>query len=705
MNKHFKFSLIASAMLAAAVMTTPTLSFAADNGSKSISSTISVNSIKSFSDGGNTEIRLSFSSKLAAVPKHFMMTNPYRVVMDVPNAVNSTGQRLHDVIDGQVQKLNLIQAEGATRVVAHLKGPTVPLLSIEGNDLVMKFGEQVKQAENAIAEIVKSSANQLTAIDFRRGPAGEGRIIVDVSETNSGIEIKQIGSNVQIDFESSEIAEQLMRRMNVTDFGTPVQNISLSKYAKGVRLVVEPKGLWEYSSFQTDNRFVLEVRPIAYDPNKLVQSNNAGYKGERMSLNFQNIDVRNLINVIADFTKINIVTSDSVSGAMSIKLDDVPWDQALDIIMQSRGLDMRKNGNVIWVAPSAEIATREKDKLENTATAKTLEPLRTSTYRLNYTNADDVHAILSKKEHNLLSERGSILVDSRTNQLMIKDIPSQIEELEKVIKKLDISVSQVMIEARIVEAGDKFSRNLGARLGFVQAAPTQMGGGGVLFGSTASGTGFMTGQVKDTPDFLTQGTNVNLPGAAMDTGAQLGTFAMTLLNGAGTKFLNLELSALEADGRGKIVSSPSVVTADKEKALIEQGTEIPYAEASASGAATVSFKKANLRLEVLPQITPDGNVIMTVEINKDAPGGATTAGLSIDTKHIKTKVLVENGGTIVIGGIFTQEERNDVNKVPFLGDLPFIGNVFKNTAKKDVKTELMIFLTPRILENKTQTAR
>lgn len=702
MSKQIKMTFVAAAVLAVAAGLSSGAAYAAPNAAPQ---PVSIAAVKAASDAGITELRLGLSAPLTKAPQVFSMSNPARVVFDVPGTVNGTGQRLHEIGQGDVQNVTLIQAQGITRVIVQLKNAATPVVDVAGNELVLKFGQesgvaQTKQfaaAVPAAAGATAGAAHALAAVDFRRGPANEGRVIVDLANSNTGIEIRQQAGAVTVDFQDASIAEQLLRKLNVTDFGTPVKNVTLARFGKGVRMTVEPTGLWEYNAYQTDQRFVMEVRPVKYDPNKLVQGSTAGYKGEKMSLNFQNVDVRNLLSVIADFTKLNIVSSDTVQGSMTIRLQDVPWDQALDLVLQARGLDMRKNGSVIWVAPAEEIAKREKEKLENAAQTTSLEPLRTQSFQLNYTKADEVIKLLTNKDQKLLSARGSVVSDPRTNQIFVQDNNTSLGEVSRIIEKIDVPVRQVMIEARIVEATDKFSRALGARLGFAQAYSP---GNRVNIGGTTSATGYQTGQISDVPDFLTQGQSINLPAPALESGAQAASFALTLMNSAGTKFLNLELSALEADGRGKIVSSPSVVTSDKEKALIEQGTEIPYLEASSAGATSVSFRKATLKLEVVPQITPDGNVIMAVKINKDAPGTATVSGISIDTKRVQTQVLVENGGTVVIGGIFTQEERTDVNKVPFLGDLPLIGNAFKNSVKKDNKTELMIFLTPRILDSR-----
>jgi type IV pilus assembly protein PilQ len=455
-------------------------------------------------------------------------------------------------------------------------------------------------------------------------------------------------------------------------------------------MTISPRGLWEHNAYQTDNQFVIEVKPVIENPNKLVQGSRGGYQGEKLSLNFQNVDVRRLLQVIGEFTGMNMVVSDSVGGAITLILKDVPWDQALDIILQQKGLDMRKNGNVILIAPREEIATKEKLEFESKQQIGDLEPLRTESFQMNYVKGADVKKLLTDSKQTLLSKRGSALLDDRSNILFVQDTPGRLDDVRAMIAKVDVPVRQVMIEARIVEAGDSFAKNLGIRLRFGGtqgdsglvvggAGPYQIGSDGLIRG-TALGAG-----------------QVNLP--ATPRAGQAGSFALALYNSDKSQFLAAEISALEADGRGKVISSPRVMTANQNEALIEQGVEIPYQQATSSGATSVSFRKANLSLKVKPQITPDGKITMTLDVNKDTPNTrlSTGAGVAIDTKHVKTEVLVENGGTVVIGGIYTQETRNNTQRIPFFGDLPYIGWLFKNREWIDDKTELLIFITPKII--------
>jgi type IV pilus assembly protein PilQ len=476
-------------------------------------------------------------------------------------------------------------------------------------------------------------------------------------------------------------------------------------------MVIEPKGQWEHNAYQSDSQFVVEVKPLATDSGRATQRDR--YTGEKLSLNFQNVEVRAVLNVIADFTDLNIITSDTVAGNITLRLKDVPWDQALDIILQTRGLDSRRSGNVIWIAPRDELATREKLALEAQQQINDLEQTRTESFQMNYQKAADVAKLLSDPAQRLLSKRGSAVVDARTNTLFVQDTPARLDEVRKLLAKIDIPVRQVMIEARIVEANDSFSKNLGARLGYNDLSPgRQIGGpsgprlsfgpGSLETRATVAAGGVQSGQAAGaatTAPTTTDTLGANLPAAGVN-GFNAGQFSFILFNAGATRFLNLEISALEADGKGKIISSPRVLTADQVEALIEQGTEIPYQQATSSGATSVSFRKANLSLKVKPQITPDGNVIMTLDINNDAPGAATASGLAINTKHVKTEVLVENGGTVVIGGIYQQADRTDITRVPVLGELPYIGFLFRNNTSSTNKTELLVFITPRVVNDR-----
>jgi len=680
----------------------------------------SIDSLNVTSQGGQTLLRLTMKEPLKNPPASFTVANPARIAFDFPNTINALARTNQEVNEGELRSVNLVQVGERTRVVLNLKSMVTYDTQSEGNTLTISLAAVPSTAARGasdrtvrFAEGTTEDKHSLRDVDFRRGKAGEGRIVVELSDTSTGIDIRQQGQTLVVDFLKTTLPENLRKRLDVTDFATPVTVISTFQQGDNTRMVIEPRGLWEHNAYQTDTQFVVEVKPVQYDPNKLVQGTRGGYKGEKLSLNFQNVEVRSVLNVIADFTDLNIITSDTVQGNLTLRLKDVPWDQALDIILQTRGLDMRKNGNVVWIAPRDELATKEKLELEAKQQIAELEPLRTETFALNFAKADVIAKLLSGQgqaggtAQRILSKRGSASWDDRTNQLFVQDIPSQLDEVRKLIAQTDIPVRQVQIEARIVEAGDNFTRTLGARLGYnvtdaSGSSPIFSNPNRALFGGALSSTANVSGQPTFLNPSIPQNLMVNLPAtlSQQQAGQQAGQFSLVLFNRSQTRFVNLEITALESDGRAKTISSPRVVTANQVEALIEQGTELPYQQATSSGATSISFRKATLSLKVRPQITPDGNVVLDVDVNKDNVGIQTPAGFAIDTRHVKTSVLIENGGTVVIGGIYIQEQRNDVNKVPLLGDLPGVGPLFRNTQRIDNKTELLVFLTPRIVEER-----
>jgi len=669
------------------------------------------NSIDSFQvsqAAGKTVVRVTTKEPLKSVPPNFSVATPARIAFDFPNTVNALGRASEDIGQGELRSMNIVQGADRTRLVLNLRRAVGHEAAIEGNTLVITLAEAplAPAAPAGVAHFAEGRQDvkhTVRDVDFRRGRAGEGRVVVDLSDTTTGIDIRVQGQNIIVDFLKTSLPEALRRRLDVVDFGTPVNTVSTFQQGENVRMVIEPKGQWEHNAYQSDTQFVLEVKPVTADPARAA-AQKGRYTGERLSLNFQNVEVRAVLNVIADFTDLNIITSDTVSGNITLRLKDVPWDQALEIILQTRGLDSRRSGNVIWIAPRDELATREKLALEAANQISDLEQTRTETFQMNYQKATDVQKLLSDPTQRILSKRGSAVVDARTNTLFVQDTPSRLEDVRRLIAKIDIASRQVMIEARIVEASDTFSKNLGSRIALNdrqssghrvlgQNSPRFVAGGGV------ASEGFMTGQIKDEPNFFGDTTNVNLPALGLNNfGA--GQFSLILFNSAASRFLNLEISALEADGKGKIIASPRVLTADQVEAVIEQGTEIPYQTATSSGATALSFRKAVLSLKVKPQITPEGNVIMTLDVNKDQPGQQVPGGVQINTKHVKTEVLVENGGTVVIGGIYEQTDRTDTTKVPFFGDIPVLGWLFKNNATTSSKTELLVFITPRVVNER-----
>ena len=679
-----------------------------------------IQSINSTQQAGAEVVRIELSEPLAAVPNGFAIQAPPRIAIDLPGVGSALGRPTIEVNQGNLRSVSVAQSGDRTRLVLNLKQPSSYRAQLEGKVLLVVLestGAGVAAAPKPAEPVhfaapLNAEQQAIKDIDFRRGADGAGRVIVNLASNQVGVDLRQQGQNLVVEFLRSTLPDNLRRRLDVTDFGTPVQTVTATQSGDRVRLIVEPRGSWEHSAYQSDNQFVLEVRPMKVDPNKLTQG--PGYAGEKLSLNFQNIEVRALLQVIADFTNFNIVTSDTVTGSVTLRLKDVPWDQALDIILQARGLGMRKSGNVIWIAPKDELAAKEQVDLEAKKKVTELEPVRTQSFRLNYSKAEEIAKGLTGQSSGgsggtasrILSPRGSVIFETRTNQLFVSDIPSKLEEIQAMIAKIDVPARQVLIEARIVEADDKFGRSLGVKLGasdVATASPNNSGfsvGGSnrVVFGGNYNAVGTQSGQSGASSTF-TDTQFINLPASTTALNAAPATFALSLFNAAAQRFLNLELQALESDGNGKIVSSPRVITADQVKALIEQGEELPYQVATSSGATSIQFRKANLKLEVTPQITPEGNVILDVDVNKDSVGRSTPSGFAIDTKHVKTQVLVENGGTVVIGGIYTLTERDEVNKVPLLGDVPVLGNLFKNKSRLSNKTELLIFLTPKVVND------
>ncbi len=669
---------------------------------------LAVESVSGSIQNGSEVVRIDFSRPLAALPTSFAVQSPARIALDVPGAVNALGRQTVDIQQGNVRSVQVVQAGERTRFVINLQVAAPYVLQLQGRSLrVTLKPSPAPWAMTTPAPVFSESRNPETLpirdLDFRRGTDGAARVIVDLASSQVGVDIRQQGQNLVVDFLRSSLPEGLRRRLDVADFATPVQSVTAEQAGDRVRLVIEPRGAWEHSAYQSDSRFVVEVRPQRADSGQPARG--PVYTGEKLSLNFQNIEVRALLQVIADFTNFNVVTSDSVGGSLTLRLRDVPWDQALDIILQAKGLGMRKTGNVLWIAPKDEIASKEKLELEARAALQGLEPLRTQAFQLNYAKAADVAAQLmaGPLANRILSPRGSVIAEPRTNQLFVTDIGARLEGVQALLAKLDVAVRQVLIEARIVEASDTFGKSLGVRLGGQDLRGVRGGEPGAPLGSgnrIAIGASYnaVTGTTGETPP-VGSGVDtrfVNLPAVGL-AGFVPATFALSLFSSAANRFLNLELSALEAEGKGKLVSSPRIVTADQTKALIEQGTEFPYQQATSSGATAVAFRRATLKLEVTPQITPEGNIILDLDISKDSRGETTTAGIAINTKHIKTQVLVENGGTVVIGGIFELTETENEARVPLLGDLPGVGNLFKNRQRSSNKQEMLVFITPKVI--------
>ncbi|WP_024930322.1 type IV pilus secretin family protein [Methylophilus sp. OH31] len=698
--------------------------------------------------GGRLNVQLQMAQPLATAPLSFTLSNPPRIVFDIPNASNATGKNVLPVNQGVLKSVQVAQASDRSRVVLNLSKPVQHQLQVQDQTLLVGLTQEGVEAPAAAVAAKRFSEQEVAVghkiqkIDFVRGKNGEGRILVDLSDSRVGVNVRNAGKTVVIDFADTELPEALQRRLNVINFNTPVLYVDALRHHHQAQIVIEPQGDWEQSAYQTDRRLVVDIRPLAKDPNKLIQGSKQGYAGEKLSLNFQRVDVRDVLKVIADFTGKNIVVSDSVSGSVTIGLKDVPWDQALDVIMKSKGLDMRVNGSVISIAPAEEFAAKEKAQLTAEAERETLETLRTEVFSLKYQKAMDFRNMLlgggtstsggassgmsagssggssTGRMNRILSQRGSVTFDARTNTIFVQDTPRKLEEIQTIINKVDVPVKQVMIESRMVIASNTFSKALGARFGITQtgspgnANMTVSGSLGNRYTqatTTTSATGTTTTRTQGTHNGSIQtvtnnGNILTSSDGQPDLMSNLpvtnayGGIALSLLKLSANLLLNLELSALEADARGKVISSPRVTTANQQKARIAQGVEIPYQTATSSGATAVSFKKAELSLEVTPQITPDQKIIMDLDVRKDSKGEETSGGVAINTQNVQTQVLVGNGETVVLGGIYEQVSRKSTDKVPFFGDLPVVGFAFKRNTKQEDKTELLIFITPKVMD-------
>ena len=661
----------------------------------------SIEAVSGSIQGNKEVVRIDLSDALPSIPAGFVVQSPARIALDFPGVANGLGKNVVELNSGNAIKANVVQTQDRTRVVLNLKQPTTYTAEMQGRSLLVALNPVARVApakEEGITQVFAESRNvgvaALRDIDFRRGSDSAGKVVLELPNDQVGVDIQQRGQSLVVELLKTSLPEGLRRRLDVSDFGTPVQIINTVQSGGNVRVTIESQGAWEHSAYQSDNQLVVEVRPQKISKDKLTSGQ--GYNGEKLSLNFQDIDVRSLLQVIADFTNFNIVTSDTVQGNLTLRLKDVPWDQALEIIMESKNLGMKRSGNVLRIAPKDELAAKEKAELEALKAIADLEPLRTQAFQLNYAKATKIRDQLSGSSSNasrMLSGRGSVIAEERTNQLFITDVPSRLVQIEEMIAKLDVPVRQVLIEARIVEASDSFGKSLGVRLGG-SGGSNRLGTSGnphhIRYGANYNATGAYG-------DGATAGSFLNLP-ATGQGGFAPATLAISLFSESANRFLNLELSALEADSKGRVISSPRVVTADQTKATISQGTQIPYQEATSSGATSTSFKDAVLKLDVTPQITPEGNIILDLVVNKDSLGQILSNGEpSIDTKEIKTQVLVENGGTVVIGGIFTMQEMEAISKVPLLGDIPVLGNLFKQRSRSSEKTELLVFITPRML--------
>lgn len=695
---------------------------------------MAIQSLTAVTEGGLEVVRIQTTEPLKQLPAGFTIQSPARISLDFSGVTNATGGNLVELNRGNLRSANVVEAGDRTRVVLNLNQSVAYETRLDGNVLLVVLQPAVNATPaaggmvgSAFSESTEALVQSLGDIDFRRGPDNAGRVIVDLPSNQTGVDIRQQGKNLVVEFMKTSLPEGLRRRLDVTDFGTPVNTITSTQVGDRVRLLVEPQGNWEHSAYQTDNQFVLEVRQVVKsDVGRPVSG--PVYTGERLSLNFQNIEVRALLQVIADFTNFNIITSDTVTGNVTLRLKDVPWDQALDIILQSNGLAMRQNGNVIRIAPRAELEAEELQARENASKLQNLEPLRTQVYRLNFAKAPDIAKVLnedrgtgggsgsgsSSSENRLLSPRGSVVADERTNQIFVTDVSDRLAAVSDFVGRIDAPKRQVMIQARIVEATEGFGRSLGVRLGgadlrTIRGGTAGYGVGGnnrIAFGGGYNAITATTGATGITAANLgtVSAPFVNLPASTLrGSDASPATFALSLFNPSSNRFLNLELSALESDNRGRVVSSPKIVTGDLSKARIKQGDQLKLILPGGTDAAPkVETVDANLQLDVEPQITPSGQVLLKLSVTKNRVVSLSSAGATLSVKEAQTEVMVENGGTIMIGGIFEQDETTSTDKVPFLGDLPVLGHMFKNRVTNTSKTETLIFITPVIVDGRVE---
>jgi type IV pilus assembly protein PilQ len=709
--------------------------------------------------GGSTVLKISLREALGTPLSHFSVANPARLVFDLPDTGNGLGYSTKTVNEGGLRSLNIVQAGDRSRLVLNLDKVTRFETRQEGKALFITLLEggagtvDSAPVTQHFAGNERAEVQSIRDIQFRRSKDGAGVVVVDLSAGDIGVDIHQKGTGLFVSFKKTQLPEQLRRQLDVVDFATPITKVKTKADGGDVSMEIVPKGLWEHTAFQSDNQFIVEVRPVKEDPNKLFQGSKTGYQGEVISLNFQNIPLRELLHVFADITNFNIVVSDSVAGNVSLRLNDVAWDHALEIVLQQKNLAMRKSGNVLWIAPRDELAARDKLEVEARDAAVAAEMPRLEVFQLNYQKAEDFATMLSAggssasagesqaagpSVSGFLSALGKVSIDKRTNQAFIYDVPTKLELVRGLLAKIDRPARQVLIEARIVEADTTFSKALGARLGGHDQKGLDTGhrllGTNTRFGISASTTDAYThlperrvlwdGAVNadgdpvysilpgnklvgatgyyDGDEITRESVEPTMADSQFSNNAvanPTGQFAFTLFNRAKTQLLTLELTAREADGLSKMISSPRVLTADQVEASIEQGYRIPYPTASSSGAIAIAYINATLSLKVKPQITPDGRVMMNIKINKDAPGEEGRWGYTVRTKEIKSDVLVENGGTVVIGGVFELDESESNTRVPFLGDLPYVGFLFKQKTKREVKTELIIMITPKVVDD------
>lgn len=663
--------------------------------------------------GDRVELKLSFDEPVTA-PRGYTIEQPARIALDLPGVSNKLGSKNRELGVGNARSVTIVEAKDRTRLIVNLTSLAPYSTRVEGNDLYVLVGDSSAVASRPSVSAPASvaavppkktygpQAKAISNIDFQRGEQGEGNIVITLSDASVSPDIQEQGGKIRLDFAKTELPESLRVRLDVKDFATPVQFVSATGSADKTSIVIEPVGLYDYLAYQTENKLTLSVKPLSQDDVERRNAERFAYTGEKLSLNFQDIDVRSVLQLIADFTDLNLVASDTVSGNITLRLQNVPWDQALDLVLKTKGLDKRQVGNVLLVAPADEIAARERQELESKKQIAELAPLRRELIQVNYAKATDMAKLFQSvtSADGSADIRGSVTVDDRTNSIIAYQTQERLDELRRIITQLDIPVRQVMIEARIVEANVNYDKALGVRWGGWLGNGNWSGYGkdGATSFDPDTGQAFLPG--TDTVGRFTLEEGV-APTPFVDLGVAESTSGIGIGFMSNHLTLDLQLSAMEASGNGEIVSQPKVVTADKETAKILKGQEVPYQEASSSGATSTSFKEAALALEVTPQITPDNRIIMEVKVTKDAPDFSRSVNgvPPINKNEVNAKVLVADGETIVIGGVFENTQTKSVEKVPFLGDLPYLGRLFRRDIVQDNKTELLVFLTPRIMNN------
>lgn len=657
--------------------------------------------------GDRVELKLAFDEPVAS-PRGYTLDQPARIALDLPGVSNNLGAKNRELGVGNARSVTVVEAQGRTRLIVNLTALVPYSTRVDGNNLFVVLGESSGTTNSAAASaavtapIAKpapvkpmAAGKAIDNIDFRRGEDGAGNVVITLSDPSVGSTIEEQGGKIRVVFAKAELPEALRVRLDVQDFATPVKFVDSTAQAGGASIAIEPTGRYDYLAYQADNKLTISVKPLTEEEADKRKADRFAYSGEKLSLNFQDIDVRSVLQLIADFTDLNLVASDTVSGNITLRLQNVPWDQALDLVLKTKGLDKRQVGNVLLVAPADEIAARERQELESQRQIAELAPLRREVVQVNYAKAADIARLFQSVTNNggVAEERGSIAVDDRTNNIIAYQTQERLDELRRIVAQLDIPVRQVMIEARIVEANVDYDKSLGVRWG-----------GNLGAGNKWSAWG-KNGNL-DIEDGEDGGQQITWPMNTpfVDMGAVGSTSGIGLGFVTDNAILDLQLSAMEKTGNGEVVSQPKVVTADKETAKILKGSEVPYQEASSSGATSTSFKEAALSLEVTPQITPDNRIIMEVKVTKDEPDfsqAATTGVPAIRKNEVNAKVLVTDGETIVIGGVFSNTQSKSVDKVPFLGDLPYLGRLFRRDLVQDRKSELLVFITPRIMNNQS----